>query len=150
MSENNLENLDIEQLPKSDKTMTFSLGKIKKPSKMKAVKIEEEEDLYEIEDISDEQLLQNQEVPTEFEDVFSDEELDEDTGTVEGVVTVEEVFKQQKGKINENFHNETEFIPSAKEELGAGKKKHKAAIIAAIICGAVILSAIAVAIIFLL
>ncbi len=148
MDEKTNENINIDDLPKDNKTMTFSLDKTRKVS-VNAVKTEPEvEEIRESEE--EQELLEISQAPTEFEDVFSDEEkVEEEFTSAEGVVTVEEVFEQQKEKIDENFHNETEIIPNAIEDIPR-QKKNKAAIIAAVICGAIILSAIAVAVIILI
>lgn len=144
------DNINIDDLPEGDKTMTFSLDKTRKVS-VNAVKTEPEEP-EEIEEVDEwvDDLFEIAQTPTEFEDVFSDEEkVEEEITNTEGVVTVEEVFAQQREKINENFHNETEIIPNAIEDIPK-KGKNKAAIVAGIICGAIILAAIAIAIIILL
>ncbi len=148
MDEKTNENINIDDLPKDNKTMTFSLDKTRKVS-VNAVKTEPEvEEIRESEE--EQELLEISQAPTEFEDIFSDEEkVEEEFTSAEGVVTVEEVFEQQKEKIDENFHNETEIIPNAIEDIPR-QKKNKAAIIAAVICGAIILSAIAVAVIILI
>ena len=150
MDDNNIEKINIDDLPEGDKTMTFSLDKTRKVN-VKAVKTEPEEP-KENEEFDDweEDLFEIVQTPTEFEDVFSDEEkVEEDITNTEGIVTVEEVFEQQREKINENFHNETEIIPNAAEDIPR-RKKSKLAIVAGIICGAIILSAIAIAIIILI
>ena len=145
MDDNNIDKLNIDDLPESNKTMTFSLDKTRKVS-VNAVKTEPEEMI----EIEEEELLETTQAPTEFEDIFSDEEkVEEEIINTEGIVTVEEVFATQREKINENFHNETEIIPNAIEDIPR-RKKNKLAIIAGVICGAIILSAIAVAIIILI
>ena len=147
MDEKINENINIDDLPEGDKTMTFSLNKTRKVS-VNAVKTEPEkpEEYDEWED----DLFEVVQTPTEFEDVFSDEDaVEEEMTNTEGIVTVEEVFEKQKEKINENFHNETEIIPNVSEDIPR-RKKNKAAIVVGIICGAIILSAIAVALIVLL
>ena len=145
MDEKNIDKLNIDDLPESNKTMTFSLDKTRKVS-VNAVKTEPDE----VSQIEEEELLENTQAPIEFEDIFSDEDkVEEEATNIEGVVTVEEVFATQREKIDENFHNETEIIPNAVDDIPP-RSKSKLAIIAGVICGAIILSAIAVAIIILI
>ena len=147
MDNSNIEKDNISNLPQGDKTMTFSLDKTRKVN-LKAAKTEVEE--IEKNDDWEDDLFEIVQPPTEFEDIFSDEEkIEEEITNTEGVVTVEEVFEQQREKINENFHNETEIIPNAIEDISP-RKKNKAAIVAGIICGAIILAAIAVTVIILI
>lgn len=147
MDNSNIEKDNISNLPQSDKTMTFSLDKTRKVN-LKAAKTEVEE--IEKNDDWEDDLFEIVQPPTEFEDIFSDKEkIEEEITNTEGVVTVEEVFEQQREKINENFHNETEIIPNAIEDISP-RKKNKAAIVAGIICGAIILAAIAVTVIILI
>lgn len=147
MDNSNIEKDNISNLPQSDKTMTFSLDKTRKVN-LKAAKTEVKE--IEKNDDWEDDLFEIVQPPTEFEDIFSDKEkIEEEITNTEGVVTVEEVFEQQREKINENFHNETEIIPNAIEDISP-RKKNKAAIVAGIICGAIILAAIAVTVIILI
>ena len=93
----------------------------------------------------EEELLKPKAIPTEFEDVFSDAEKEPDESVSEGVVGIEEVFRQKAEMINEDFHNETgEDAPEAPSRL------KRAAIIIGIISGAIILAAVAVGVIILL
>ena len=87
MDEKTNENINIDDLPKDNKTMTFSLDKTRKVS-VNAVKTEPEvEEIRESEE--EQELLEISQAPTEFEDVFSDEEkVEEEFTSAEGVVTV--------------------------------------------------------------
>lgn len=147
MDNSNIEKDNISNLPQGDKTLTFSLDKTRKVN-LNTAKTEVEE--IEKNDDWEDDLFEIVQPPTEFEDIFSDKEkIEEEITNTEGVVTVEEVFEQQREKINENFHNETEIIPNAIEDISP-RKKNKAAIVAGIICGAIILAAIAVTVIILI
>ena len=141
----NIDNLSAEKIAPGG-TIQFSIDKTKNVSLNKSAKtIEEpEEKLAQKEEA---ELLKNHTVPTEFEDIFSDDNIEDDSSVaVEGVVGIEEVFKQKAEMINEDFHNETGEEPP--EE--SSKHLKRIAIIVGIICGAVILSAAAVAAIILL
>ena len=132
-------------------TMQFSLSKtkhvdIKKPAKRIDIAAQEEEHSNAEASEQEQALLQNQVPPTEFEDVFSDEEKEEEEAVTESVVSVEEVFKQNAAMINENFHDGTQDEP----EPVHNSKLKKIAIILGIISGAVILAAIAIGLIILL
>ena len=92
-------------------------------------------------------MLNNQTPPTEFEDVFSDEEKAEDeVSHTQGIVGIEEVFEQKAAMINEDFHDgvEEEDVPEHNPKL------KKAAIIIGIISAAIILAAIAIGVIILI
>ena len=138
---------DIEKMETANGgTMQFSLSKTKHIQTNNPAKKIEITDREAQEDLEEQALLQNQVTPTEFEDVFSDEEKQEEETITESVVSVEEVFKQNADMINEDFHDGTEEEP----EEPANPKLKKAAIIVGIISGAIILAAIAIALIILL
>ena len=143
MSEPNMDSID----EKNSGTIQFSLNKtkhvnLKKPARRIGKPLEEEE----IDELQQEkEMLQNQATPTEFEDVFSDEEKQEEVSSA-GVVSVEEVFKQKAAMINEDFHNET----GEESEAAPNSKLKKAAIIIGVISGAIVLAAIAVGVIIIL
>ncbi|MBR2590571.1 MAG: hypothetical protein IKE65_06575 [Clostridia bacterium] len=133
-------------------TMQFSLSKtkhvnIKKPAKKIDV-LSQKEKQKELDELKmEEELLKNQVTPTEFEDVFSDEEKQEEEAVTESVVSVEEVFKQSADMINEDFHDGTEEEDT---EPSANPKLRKAAIILGIISGIIVLlAAIAIGIIII-
>ena len=126
-------------------TIQFSIDKTKHVSLNKSAKPIKAED--EKQDFEEARLLKNRAVPTEFEDVFSDDNIEDGSSVaVEGVVGIDEVFKQKADMINENFHNETgeEPVPQSPKHL------KRIAVVVGIICGAVILSAAAVALIILI
>lgn len=138
---------DIEKMETANGgTMQFSLSKTKHIQTNNPAKKIEITDREAQEDLEEQALLQNQVTPTEFEDVFSDEEKQEEETITESVVSVEEVFKKNADMINEDFHDGTEEEP----EEPANPKLKKAAIIVGIISGAIILAAIAIALIILL
>ena len=119
---------------KSGGTIQFSLEKTIVKGKPGEMTSEQEEE-----------LLKPKAIPTEFEDVFSDAGKEPDESAVEGVVGIEEVFRQKAQKINEDFHNETgEEAPAAPSRL------KRAAIVIGIISAAIVLAAIAVGVIILL
>ena len=142
MSESAMDAID----EKNGGTIQFSLNKTKHINLKKPAKRIEPIDKEEIDELQQEkEMLQNQATPTEFEDVFSDEEKQEEENN-NGVVSVEEVFKQKAEMINEDFHNETG--EDSDSEPSKGLKR--AAIIIGVISGAIVLAAIAVAVIILL
>ena len=140
--------LDIQDEENTGGTIQFSLEKtkhvdLKKPSESVAQELSFSEE--------EEELLKSRAVPTEFEDIFSDSQIEEEgTGAVEGVVAIEEVFKQKADMINEDFHNETGEAEREDSEEQEHPKLRKAAIIIGIVSAAVILAAIALAVIILL
>lgn len=140
----NYDNLPTEETATGG-TIQFSIDKTKHVSLNKSAKPLEAEE--EKKDLDEARLLKAQAVPTEFEDVFSDETIEDDSSVaVEGVVGIDEVFKQKAEMINEDFHNETGEEPPQR----SSKHLKRIAIVVGIISGAVILSAVAVALIIML
>ena len=136
-------------------TIQFSLDKTKHVNLKKTAKTagkplmeEETEQVQEalLQEREELEMLNNQTPPTEFEDVFSDEEKAEDEVIhTQGIVGIEEVFEQKAAMINENFHDGVEEdIPEHNPKL------KKAAIIIGIVSGAIILAAIAIGVIILI
>ena len=142
---------DIEnKTAESGGTIQFSLEKtkhvnLKKPAQKIGKPIEDEADL-EQQELEEQELLNQQTPPTEFEDVFSDKGIQEDDDThTQDVVGIDEVFEQKAAMINENFHDGVEG-----DEPEHNPKLKKAAIIAGIVCGAIVLAAIAIGVIILI
>ena len=126
-----------------DKTRAVNLKK-KAPSIGKIIDEEEEQAQEQLE----EELLKNQATPTEFEDVFSDaEKQEDDAAATQNVVAIEEVFKQSSSMINEDFQDDAGDPEEA--EPSHNPKLKRAAIIIGIVSGAIILAAIAIAAIIL-
>ena len=123
-------------------TIQFS---IKKSKKIPGTPIHEPEDDREA---AEEELLKNQSIPVEFEDVFSDEQIQHESTVSENVVGIDEVFKQKAEMINEDFHNETGEESEEENPHLPGLKK--AAIIIGIVSGAIILAAVAIALIVII
>ena len=123
-------------------TIQFSLDKTKFVTPSSKAEIAKQS----AQEKEEQELLAPQAVPTEFEDVFSDDGIEVDSNSVsEGVVGIEEVFAQKAEMINEDFHNETGEEPSPHSP-----GLRKAAIIIGVISGAIILAAIAVTVIILI
>ena len=141
---------DIEnKTTESEGTIQFSLDKTKHVNlKNPAAKIGKpitEEDALTQQEREEKELLTPQALPTEFEDVFSDKGIqEEDDSHTQDVVGIEEVFEQKAAMINENFHDGVEG-----DEPDHNPKLKKAAIIAGIVCGAIILAAIAIGILII-
>lgn len=145
MNEENNFNIENEPAEVQGETVQFSLDKTKHIDLAKADNTAENSAAEQ-----EQELLINQAPPTEFEDIFSDEGLKEDTSSVaEGVVAIEEVFRQNAQMINKDFHNETGEIPDIENEASSPKLK-KAALIASIVSGSIILLAVIIALIILL
>ena len=142
---------DIEKkTAESEGTIQFSLDKTKhvnlKKSTQKIGKPIEDEADSEQQALEEQELLNQQTPPTEFEDVFSYYVIQEEDDThTQDVVGIDEVFEQKAAMINENFHDGVES-----EESDHNPKLKKAAIIAGIVCGAIVLAAIAIGVIILI